>query len=74
VALGKVAFRIPHSTFLANTVFGVRVAAVVQLHTGSMKLDDGQSAKLELQKKKRGSKRDIVVQNGLKHYFINYTL
>ena len=31
VALGTGAYRAPHPVFLANTVFGVRVAAVAQL-------------------------------------------
>jgi hypothetical protein len=42
------ALRAPHPAFLANKVFEVLVAAVVKLNTAFPKLDDGQSAKLEV--------------------------
>jgi hypothetical protein len=51
VALGKGAFRATHPAFFARTVFGVRVAAVVQLNTGFVKLKDAKSVKFEMQQR-----------------------
>jgi hypothetical protein len=47
VALGKTPFRAPRPVILANTVFKVRVAAVVQHKIVLVEPDFAQSAKLE---------------------------
>ena len=51
VALGKTPFRAPHPVLLANTVFGVRVAAVIQHKIVLVEPDFAQSAKLEVQQR-----------------------
>jgi hypothetical protein len=48
--VGNGAARAPHPVFLASTVFGVRVAAIVQIKIVLVELDFAQSAKLEVQK------------------------
>ena len=51
VALGKTPFRAPYPVLLANTVFGVRVAAVVQHQNVLVEPEFAQSAKLEVQQR-----------------------
>jgi hypothetical protein len=51
MALGKEAFRAPHPVFLANAVFGVRVAAVVQINTACVQLSGVKTVNLEVQKR-----------------------
>jgi hypothetical protein len=56
VALWNWTFRAPHSSFLANMVFGELMAVVVQHHNALVKTDNRRSSKCD-----RGFERDAVV-------------